>query len=718
MNNNTEIIDAYLNNELSAADKVLFEKRIATDPELVKEIHIQKQIVNAVISSGLKLNLKKAIKQNLFQKLLLKIGLVLSIAALGTLALIYTNKKLNQSHNKTETSILADSIQKKNSLNSNTLPFEEFNIETETDNILESKDGFIFAIPANAFNTNEKKITLKIQTAINPYDIIRLGLSTTSNGALLKTAGMFNILGYANGQEVNLNKEVQVNVPTKEIDPNMQLFKGEKDSIGNINWVNPKPMARNLKTYDITKLNFYPKNYLPTLKLLNKAYKNKYYTDSLYFSFSGFGNKISELPDPELVITTNRDTFYFDTIPKKEYKKYNQNQEKYNKTNTQNTNNHIDPAIIQTIWNSNFNNTLLATKEFEERLQFLHTLCNNNYLNKYINNLDKALYEIDEELASLTSGEAKQQFLTFAKRKDGKVAVNSSLQQKLNAYFETKYLANKEATETTNQKYFAKIDAENEIANNKGVENNFLNQKINSKNYAMEYCANLTNAYRQIGVQKDCPENSTNNFQNLNSTNYNFSINTMGWYNVDAMVSYATTNRTSASFYDNATGKTASITYNVVKFQIENYANFNKVQVYLLPLNLNSYQKITDNTGNIYNEKLNALFKYDAVAIGYRNEQIFYAKMQNVTPSTHSLILKETSEENLKNILNTFSTEKSSDLEKEINFQLFQYNDLARQLKQNENAEFRIKVAKSIFACWEEQLPGIDDPNIIYGTLK
>jgi hypothetical protein len=51
----------------------------------------------------------------------------------------------------------------------------------------------------------------------------------------------------------------------------------------------------------------------------------------------------------------------------------------------------INPAIIKTIKDEQFQNTLLATREFEIRLQAIFNLCNNKAIEIYINNLDKNL---------------------------------------------------------------------------------------------------------------------------------------------------------------------------------------------------------------------------------------------------------------------------------------------------------------------------------------
>jgi hypothetical protein len=151
---------------------------------------------------------------------------------------------------------------------------ETFVINNAADTIIETEEGVVFAIPAHAFNSKSDKVQLEIKTAISPYNIMKQGLSTTSNGSLLQTAGMFYINGYENEKPLSLVKNIDVSVPANEIDPAMKLFDGVMDSSGRINWINPKPIEKRLRTYDITTLDFYPPNYIPVVKALGKrSYK-------------------------------------------------------------------------------------------------------------------------------------------------------------------------------------------------------------------------------------------------------------------------------------------------------------------------------------------------------------------------------------------------------------------------------------------------------------
>jgi hypothetical protein len=61
----------------------------------------------------------------------------------------------------------------------------------------------------------------------------------------------------------------------------------------------------------------------------------------------------------------------------------------------------IDPAIIKTIRDEKYQNTFIATREFETRLKEIFRTCDNDIIEIYINNLDKNLYEADSLSAML-----------------------------------------------------------------------------------------------------------------------------------------------------------------------------------------------------------------------------------------------------------------------------------------------------------------------------
>jgi cytochrome c2 len=788
MRNNTEKIGRYLQNEMSADEINAFEKQLAGDKDLQQELAIQKQILAAVEKAGLKNSFGKAVRTKFISRMLIRWGIVLIVVS----GLAYYAFKTN---------IFSHSESGGEGINvvSGT---EGFVIDNSADTIIETDEGVVFGIPANAFNSENKKIRLEIKTAISPDKIMLQGLSTTSNGQLLQTAGMFYLNGYDGNKPVSLVKKIDVSVPTEKVIPAMQLFDGVQDSSGRINWVNPKPIEKRLRTYDVTSLDFYPPYYLPVLKALEKDDTNKRYTDSLYYSFSGYpemnpaideqlqGGKIfyqkcaschimgkdltgpnlqgvlsrwpskqvlkewildwkvatKKYPDvadkanwspsdmqvfkgnlndaelealinwinewqpqsqaPETTINSFKVTKDSAGIivlnkPKEEGERDYATQRRRNDTLRYDTeaSREIDPSRIRAIWDKKFNNTIIATKEFEERLQYMHSICRPLFL-VYLENLNKPMYEIDQFIAANVSemADVHHKFLEFAARKDGGVMLKEGIQQELSNYFEKKLKAYRDASAKTLAKHEQELARLAGIADNKRRTKETKDFLRKDKNFQEEFCANLTDAYRQIGVKRTCndtiiPPPPPTNY-------YNIEINTVGWKNLDMYVYDATEARESMTYTDPATGKKAAVTYKEVSIIIEDKQQFDRVLVYLLPSELASFQRIDEN-GNVFKEKLNMLFKYDAVAIGFKGEQAYFYKQTNLQPGQYSFRLSATTDKELKQQLKTGSKERSEEMLNEYEYQLFEQQEIRREIQLRKELDFRNQVMNAIWPCGE-----------------
>lgn len=122
-------------------------------------------------------------------------------------------------------------------------PFEEnfnqyFYFEnTGKQKIIVGKQGTKIIFPKECFTTIPKKIKVELKEFYSIPDMIKGNLSTqTKDGHILITGGMiyFNVYD-ENGDTLKLNKDITINMPTKKIDKDMKLFKGD-DSGGVIKW--------------------------------------------------------------------------------------------------------------------------------------------------------------------------------------------------------------------------------------------------------------------------------------------------------------------------------------------------------------------------------------------------------------------------------------------------------------------------------------------------
>lgn len=113
-----------------------------------------------------------------------------------------------------------------------------FTIDTGKDTLLRTKRGAVINIPKGSLQSSSASVQLEIKEAYHISEMIRAGLTTRSNGQLLSSGGMIYINAVA-GDAVKIAQPLQVSIPSNFINNDMQLFKGDVDANGNMNWTNP-----------------------------------------------------------------------------------------------------------------------------------------------------------------------------------------------------------------------------------------------------------------------------------------------------------------------------------------------------------------------------------------------------------------------------------------------------------------------------------------------
>ena len=713
--NNIETIEKYLKNELYAADKKVFEEQLKTDTQLQKEVELQREVVKGIERIGAKQSIQKSYKKYKLGKTGFNLGLgsliVLSVAAVF---MWYTN-----TNNSTNTNQLPEF----NELGTTEwadadryLEPQKFTINTANDTVIETEEGIVMYIPKGSFldeNGNEisDEVEFEVKEAMNTEQILRAGLSTKSGNRDLETGGMFYINARKDGKSVKINPEkgIYTEVPTNEVKANMQLFEGKRMADGTIDWVNPAPLEKFLTPVDIQSLNFYPPKYEAKLTELgiDASNKNRAYKDSLYFSFACM--RTSPMPAEEIIEEVN-DSVMIEFNPPNVEETSNlqfgvRSSELYAQEwseavveeaaaeELESPCRGIDPAKIQAIWNNDFANTLIATREFEERLKVIFTTCNNDVLDLYVNNMNLNLFELDEKAAQLTSGEQQKAFLKFAARKDGRVKVDGERVEKLKKHYEEKQRIYAEAVAKTEQAFREKNRKANQQAQAKRSEQTTTDIKRKQDNFAKELEINLDEAYRQIGKKRLPPPPPGS---------YKSTITNAGWNNLDRYVIESTTNRETLDYTDPETGKKAIIKYEPISVSIKDVEQYDRVLVYFIPDKLNSFMRMKKE-GAVYTEKLNELMKNDVICLAYKGEQAYYKIKTNVKPKAYeNLKLDKISHEELKQKMRRFDEKQTSSLFKEFDYQLFEQEEKTRINNLKLREEFRAKIEEVIFPCGEE----------------
>ena len=117
---------------------------------------------------------------------------------------------------------------------------QEFIIDNSRDTTLMGAEGSSLFIPAYSIGGG-RKIRISFREFYKKSDIVLNKLSTQSNGEQLVTGGMVHISATVNDQPVDVlpGKEIRLFIPdTSSEIGQMELFHGEENSSGHINWVN------------------------------------------------------------------------------------------------------------------------------------------------------------------------------------------------------------------------------------------------------------------------------------------------------------------------------------------------------------------------------------------------------------------------------------------------------------------------------------------------
>lgn len=147
---------------------------------------------------------------------------------------------------------------KKSLLSQQNLPVTIININIDRDTLVQTPKGALLKIPAGSIKSNSgKNVKLELKEAYMITDIIRAGLFTQSNGNALSSGGMLYI-NAVSGQEVTITKKIQIAIPTDYANGKMQLYKGQEQANGNINWINPATLPENkqAESFDRGKILF------------------------------------------------------------------------------------------------------------------------------------------------------------------------------------------------------------------------------------------------------------------------------------------------------------------------------------------------------------------------------------------------------------------------------------------------------------------------------
>jgi hypothetical protein len=359
-----------------------------------------------------------------------------------------------------------------------------FDIKANQDNVIEGQKGTIIIMPKGCFQDEngdivENDVKIELAEALTMNNILLSNLNTTSDGKPLETDGMIYFNATSNGKQLTISKEypIHIEMPTSKKKPDMMVYKGTRDEKGNMNWTEPQAINNYLTTVDLKSLDFLPTGFQNFVegKMPYKNYKvaTQELVDSLYYSFSNNSSsyRIFRKYAQRRMGAVNEPYYNKNSkVENGEYtpESYNLHGEEDggNNSDTLKTKNcGIDPDIIKVIKSEKYQNTLIATREFEARLKVIFRTCKDEILEVYIKNLDKNLYELDEMAAALIStGDefGRNEFENFTKQRLTKVKDADKYAQILRGYYQTQLAKVKLEIEQNNEKFKKALEKENE----------------------------------------------------------------------------------------------------------------------------------------------------------------------------------------------------------------------------------------------------------------
>lgn len=558
-----------------------------------------------------------------------------------------------------------------------------FEIDTKQDNILEDERGTILVCPKGCFKNAkgeivEENIKIELAEALSLEDMLLSNLTTSSNGSQLETDGMIYFNATANGEQLTINKDnpIYIEIPTKEKKSGMMAYKGIRDEKGNMNWIEPKELDNFLVTVDINSLDFLPPGFQTEVDkgMPYKKYKiaTQGLTDSLYYQLS--------VTDGSSLIQGFVPTNYNEPLYNKDKQvvkgKYTSNSYLVNTKNEAETakdslssksNCGIDPAIIKVIKSEKYQNTFIATREFEARLKVIFKTCNNAVLETYINNHDKNLYEVDS-MAALVVGDSEyhKDFVNFTQQRLTNVAKADKYADLLKGYY---------------KKQLAKVKSELEKRQEK------LLKELNEKNQEAQ---KIADDYKKLLWEREKYRMET----------YGFNWTETGWVNIDRGIS-------EKSWEPKATEG----------IYVVNGKEFDRVYSYFVFTSIKSlYRLNTSDNVEFYagnDQDKNILMPREGTAIlisiGYKGEtpSLAIKEFELGLPIAYNLTLAPSTFEKIRETIKSYEKyEKENKISKDLEFMAKFYNEEQRQKELKKESEFIFKLWNIAFPCCNENLTG------------
>lgn len=345
-------------------------------------------------------------------------------------------------------------------------PFEETAVQSQffelegqaTDRILKGKDGTLVVIPPDAFidaqgNPVNANVRIELTEALSVEKMAPSGLFTQSGDRQLETGGMLYINATTEDGEqlaINPDRPLYVEVPTDTMLSNMMLFTGERQANGIVDWQEPEEMENLLIPLPLKDLDFYPGYFdeiaLHTASRLLEDYTSSY-EENLYEQLYSWDYQVDDPIEVEYgwkSTLLNPDTTHYYKINGGQWKLLTDDAKAEIDVMLKRENadilrpNGISPATLQTITDKRFEGTWIATREFEQRMKYIHAIGDNKVVEIYIDHLNEKLWRADSAVAHYLFDQRhpmEESFYAFSLQKFSRVENGNPYVEQLQEYF-------------------------------------------------------------------------------------------------------------------------------------------------------------------------------------------------------------------------------------------------------------------------------------------
>ena len=351
---------------------------------------------------------------------------------------------------------------------------------------------------------------------------------------------------------------------------------------------------------------------------------------------------------------------------------------------------HLPPSKVLAFWNPKFNNTILATREFESRMKVIHEIGDEKLLDLYTHNLSSSMEELDRKAVAM----GYPQFERFVEEHVGALNAGNPHLKGLKKFYE-KTIEGFRKELRKNDKVKKKVEAEwdENVRESRDLERKRTNNR-EEQFIKEEYFLNIKSVSKQLGLDS----RKINHLGN----SVGFQVFKFRSYNIDQIIpEIGVEDRKTFDLTDHKTGKKAQIKYNPFSFKVENHQKYDLVYAYLLPSNLNSYQRIIGRNGN-FDYPLNSEMTYDLAIVGISDKGFYYKEIRSIqTGDLGSISLEKISENELDTKIQQMNKNRGANepisISEELEWLILEQKNYIVEKQRQEEKAFRDMMRDVIF---------------------